>query len=70
MRPTYLAIALLVIYLVFLLVPSISLYFDITPLSLKEFLWILGAVASWTIIVRWVWFRKVVDRFLDADLKS
>jgi cation-transporting ATPase E len=70
LRPTYLSIVLVVVYMAFMIIPSLSRYFDITPLSIKEFLWVLAAVASWTIIIRWVWRWKIVERFLSTDLKG
>jgi cation-transporting ATPase E len=69
-RPTYLAIGLIGIYLVLLIVPSLGSFFDITPLSLKEFAWVVAAVAAWAILIRWIWRWRVVDRFLSIDLKG
>jgi cation-transporting ATPase E len=69
-RPTYLAVGLFVIYLVILMVPSMSHYFDIIPLSVNEFLWVLAAVAAWTFAIRWIWRWNVVDRFLSTELKG
>jgi cation-transporting P-type ATPase E len=70
LRPTYLAVGLAVLYLSFLVVPSLSRSFDITPLSIKEFLWIIAAVGSWTVIIRWIWRWRIVDRFISTDLNG
>ena len=70
LRPTFLSIGLAVFYLSVMTVPALSRYFDITPLSIREFLWVLGAVIAWTVILRWAWRWKLVDRFLSADLQG
>lgn len=70
LRPTYLAIGLAVFYLIFLISPSLSLRFDMTYVSYKEFLWILAAVIAWMFTIRWIWRWKIVDRFLSTDFKG
>ncbi len=70
LRPTYLAVGLAIMYLALLIIPSLSKSFDITPLSIKEFLWIIAAVVSWAVIIRYVWRWKIVDRFLCTDLRG
>jgi cation-transporting ATPase E len=70
LRPTYMAIGLAVAYLALLTVPSLGQYFDIKLVSIREFLWILAAVIAWTLIMRWIWRFKIVERFLSVKLKG
>jgi cation-transporting ATPase E len=66
-RPTLLALALLVAYLVILAVPPLRSFFELAPLSLPEYL-LLGAIAvGWALLLRLTWQARVLDRFLSVE---
>jgi cation-transporting ATPase E len=70
LRPTILALVLLVGYIVFLSVPSFSGFFDFTPLALEAHLIIVAFVAVWAFALRWTWRSRLVERFFSLDLQG
>ena len=69
-RPTFLALGLTVIFVVFLVVPSLGGFFDFVPLSGLAYLALAGAVVLWALLLRWAWRSKLVERFFGLNLES
>jgi cation-transporting ATPase E len=65
-RPTWLAIALGLGFLVVLLVPPLRNFFNLHPLSLREVGIVAAGVAAWTALVWIFWRGRFVDRFLGT----
>ncbi|MBD2079188.1 HAD-IC family P-type ATPase [Leptolyngbya sp. FACHB-17] len=68
-RYTIVAVALLVVYLLILAIPPLRVFFELSPLSLQDCLF-LGLVAiEWALILRLSWRTRFLDRFLGVDLE-
>ncbi len=63
-RPTIVAIALAVLYVVILLVPSLRTTFELTELTRRDWIIVVTVVAMWTMIQRFLWRAKVFDKLL------
>ena len=63
-RPTLLAAALLVVYLVVIAVPPLRTFFSLTALHPVDYLFIGAAALIWSIIQRWIWRGNLLERFL------
>ena len=61
-RPTILALVMLVLFGLFFLIPPLSDFFELTPLSWADVL-VTGALAVvWMVLVRVLWNARVYDR--------
>jgi cation-transporting ATPase E len=69
-RPTYLAIGLLVLYIVFISIPSLRSSFDFIQLTLWQNLAIAGAVILCALVLRWTWRSHLVGRYFSIDFDS
>jgi cation-transporting ATPase E len=69
-RPTFLALGLLAVFVVFLGIPGLGGFFDFVPLTAFGYLAIAGAVAVWAFLLRWAWRSKLVERFFGLNLES
>ncbi|MBW4442915.1 MAG: cation-translocating P-type ATPase [Plectolyngbya sp. WJT66-NPBG17] len=68
-RYTIVAVALLIVYLLILAIPPLRVFFELSPLSLQDCLF-LGLVAlEWALILRLAWRTRFLDRFLGVDLE-
>jgi cation-transporting ATPase E len=67
-RPAWLTLVLLAALLVIAFVPAFSQIFDLRPISLLDILAVLAAAAVWVLLVRLAWKRRLLERFLGADL--
>ncbi len=67
LRPTYLAIVLAVSFVVVMLVPPFRNFFNLYPLSWRDFAIVLAGVLSWAVLVWIFWRFRFVDRFLGID---
>ncbi len=68
-RYTIVAVVLLLVYLLILFVPPLRFFFELSPLSLQDCLF-LGLVAlEWGLILRLAWRTRFLDRFLGVDLE-
>jgi cation-transporting ATPase E len=63
-RPTWLAGALAVAFVIVMAVPPFRAFFNLYPLGLREVLVVLAALAGWTALVWISWRWRFVDRFL------
>jgi cation-transporting ATPase E len=68
-RYTWVALALLLVYLLILFIPPLRTFFELSQISLQDCLF-LGLVAlEWGLIVRLAWRTRFLDRFLGVDLE-
>ncbi|BAS55451.1 HAD superfamily ATPase [Leptolyngbya boryana NIES-2135] len=68
-RYTWVALALLVVYLLILFIPPLRTFFELSQISVQDCLF-LGLVAlEWGLIVRLAWRTRFLDRFLGVDLE-
>ncbi|MER3432665.1 MAG: haloacid dehalogenase [Leptolyngbya sp. ERB_1_1] len=68
-RFTIVAVVLLILYLLILAIPPLRVFFELSPLSLQDCLF-LGLVAlEWALILRLAWRTRFLDRFLGVDLE-
>ncbi len=68
-RPTILAAVLLVVYLVILEVPPLLTFFELVELPDYQYGLIFLAALVWAAILRWVWRKRLLDRFLGLDMR-
>jgi cation-transporting ATPase E len=66
-RPTALAGLSMVLYGIVLLSPGLRKFFELEPLSWWDYALIGGLAAVWALLLRWIWRRRVLERFLDTD---
>jgi cation-transporting ATPase E len=66
-RPTLMALGLLVGYLVLLAIPPLGLIFEIKPLPIGLYA-LIGIVAViWSLTLRWIWRKRLLERYLQVD---
>ena len=63
-RPTALAAGLAAAFVAVSLAPPLRALFALSPLGLREIGLVVIALAVWTILVRWAWRGRVLERFL------
>ncbi len=66
-RPTLLAAGLLVVYLVVLALPPLRTFFSLTALHPIDYLFIGGAALIWSLIQRWLWRCRLLERLLQLQ---
>ena len=68
-RPTLLAMGLFVVLMASPYIPALRDFFGLDPLrSPLDALVIAGATAAWMVLLRFVWKRRLIDRYLDVNL--
>ena len=67
-RPTWLAIGLLLAFVIISLVPGLRSLFLLSPMSVQEYALVAGTVALWLVTVRWIWRARLLGRFLGVEL--
>lgn len=65
-RPTYLAIALGVAFVVMTLVPVLGDLFALTPLAPLKWLLVVGVFAAWFLVLRETWRLRLIERFVGS----
>jgi len=63
-RPTALAAGLAAAFVAVSVAPPLRALFALSPLGLREIGLVVIALAVWTILVRWAWRGRVLERFL------
>jgi len=63
-RPTALAAGLAAAFVAVSVAPPLRGLFALSPLGLREIGLVVTALAVWTILVRWAWRGRVLERFL------
>ncbi len=66
-RPTIVAIALAILYIVIMLVPSLRYSFELTELDRRDWVIVLSVVALWTMLQRFLWRAKIFDKLLRLN---
>ena len=66
-RHLSLALGLLASYLVILTVPSLRRSFDLAALSATDYLLIALLAGVWSLILRWTWHARLLERFLGLE---
>lgn len=69
-RPTILAGAMLLVFILILIIAPIRAFFELVVLPLHYYAIIVAGVVIWMLAVREVWRRRLFDRFLNVDLSS
>ncbi|MDE5070706.1 MAG: HAD-IC family P-type ATPase [Trichodesmium sp. St2_bin6] len=67
-RYTFVALALLGVYIVILAVPPLRQFFELSLLSTHDYLVIIWVALVWCLLLRYVWRTKLLDKFLGVDL--
>lgn len=68
-RPTILALSLMLVLLASPYNPILRGFFGLAPLrSLTDGLIVAGVTVAWMIVLRLVWKRRIIDRYLDVNL--
>jgi cation-transporting ATPase E len=69
--PTYLAIGLLIAFVLFLLIPPLRNFYGLTLLRQpSQYLIIMLATISWVFLTRLLWQTRLIDRYLNVNLKG
>ena len=69
-RPTILAILSMILYLAILVDPGLRQFFELEALSWWDCALIGGLAAIWAYLLRWIWRRRILERFLNTDFGS
>lgn len=64
-RPTLLAAGLLLAYLVVIVMPPLRTFFSLTALHSLDYLFIGAAALIWSLIQRWLWRGRLLERLLQ-----
>ena len=67
-RYTFVALALLGVYIVILAVPTIRQFFEISLLSTHDYCFISWVALVSCLLLRYIWRAKLLDKFLGVDL--
>ena len=65
-RPTLLAVGLGLVFIIIMFVPALRNAFSLQPLTALNFALVLAAALTWLFLVRWVWRKKLLERFFSA----
>jgi cation-transporting P-type ATPase E len=68
-RPTLLAAALLVVYLLVIALPPLRTFFSLTALHPIDYLFV-GAALIWSFMQRWIWREHLLERFLQLEYED
>lgn len=63
-RPTLIALLMLPLYAAILIIPWSRDFFDIELLTLTEYVLIAIAVVAWTVVLRYFWKSRLLERYL------
>jgi len=66
-RPTLMALGLLVGYVVLLAIPPLGAIFEIRLLPIGVYVLIGAAVVIWGLTLRWIWRKRLLERYLQVD---
>lgn len=66
-RPALLAVVLLAFFILVMVVPTFRQFFDLLPLAWYDYAIISGAVAVWTLLLRYVWRSQLFERWLNLN---
>jgi len=70
-RPTLMAIGMFLVFIIALLFPPVRDLYDLVLFpKISDYLVIIGVVVLWTFTVRYVWRRRLIDRYLNVDLSG
>ena len=67
-RYTFVALALLGVYIVILAVPAIRQFFELSLLNTHDYFLISWLALVWCLLLRYIWRAKLLDKFLGVDL--
>jgi cation-transporting ATPase E len=67
LRPTIMAIVLLVLIPVIVNVPLVNQFFSLAPLRLEYAAIVVALTAAWVLTVRLTWRQRLLERFLGTD---
>src|SRR5579859_2720239 len=63
-RIIWLALAMFLVYMGLLLIPPLRNLFELSALDLVDYVTIVSMVGLWTMLVRWCWRVRLLQRFL------
>lgn len=66
-RPTLLALAMLVVFLLMVAIPWVRAFFSLAVLDSRAYLLIGGAAILWGLLQRWLWRTHFLERFLALE---
>jgi cation-transporting ATPase E len=66
-RPTLLALAMLVVFLLMVAIPWVRAFFSLAVLDSRAYLLIGGAAILWSLLQRWLWRIHFLERFLALE---
>jgi cation-transporting ATPase E len=70
-RPTWLAIGMFIALIVFMVVPPLRDLYDLVLFPhVVDYLVIAVVAVMWAFSVRFIWRRRLIDRYLNIDLSS
>lgn len=67
-RYTQVSLVLLGVYLIVVAIPPLRNFFELSSLSLMSYLFIGLVAIEWSLILRFIWRTRFLDRFLGVDL--
>jgi cation-transporting ATPase E len=65
-KPFYLAVGLMVLFFIIISVPLLRAVFAMSALGIRELGVAVGTAVIWAFLVRWLWRRRVFDRYLST----
>ncbi len=69
-RPTLLALGLLVVYSLVITIAPLRAFFSLADLDIQDYLFIGVAALIWSVVQRWIWRARLLERFLRLDGKE
>jgi cation-transporting ATPase E len=68
-RYTIVAIVMVIVYLLILFIPPLRTFFELAELKPHHCAFIGLVALEWSLMVRWVWRTRFLDRFLGVNLE-
>uniref|UniRef100_B8HWM1 ATPase, P-type (Transporting), HAD superfamily, subfamily IC n=1 Tax=Cyanothece sp. (strain PCC 7425 / ATCC 29141) TaxID=395961 RepID=B8HWM1_CYAP4 len=69
-RPTLLALAMLGLFIGVMANPMLRHFFELVLLDERDYVVIVALVTLWAIALRFTWRQRLLDRFLNVDLRG
>jgi len=67
-RYTITAVFLLIVYIVIVAVPPLRKFFELSSFGILDYLFMGFVAIEWSLLVRFIWRTRFLDRFLGVDL--
>jgi cation-transporting ATPase E len=69
-RPSYLALGMLVLYILILFVPPLRSFFGLYVLKISDYGILFGIALVWGFLQRWIWRQNLYEKLMRSEVQS